>query len=724
MKVIRQRPIEARLCVTLAAAALLNVPAFAVTAVWDGGGDDRHWSLPENWAADAVPEPADDLHVHLQADAARYNPIIDLHEPWTLNRLTISNNSYNVSGNTLRFAGADARIVVGPGSHGFGFTCPLELASDLTLEMQQSYNFFINGVVDGSGGFTVTGGHGGSSREGHFCQAATYAGPTRLFGWFTLYKPGGRIVNSSRIDVYPSGTLSLQAGGVGEATNRVTDTIPVYLYNGLLLNLSADETIDEVTAVGALGYLQANTGILRVGRLVRHRGGAARIRGAATLGLTGGPRLFIGTVDDTATADLLAGGGGAAGSTTVSIVPCLHADDTFTTYDDTDGFRRLDLATEYVDGLPAAGPFDNVVQTNSVVLAADTAVNALVFRSYSLEVSGDHTLRLNSGAFLTAQNTRTQKITCSRLDFAGREAFITVHNTGGYSTPLTISSVITNAAGLTFAGTKSTDTLSSSLNLSGATVYTGRTAILVGTLQVQGGDNRLPVDTWVSIGYGARFSLNNVSQTVSGIEGFGTISIGSASRALIVNNASDFVYEGAVTGAGRLHKLGAGTQTLTGACTYSGTTTVSNGTLRLDGSLAPAAGAVTVYPDGTLCGTGTVDRAVVVAGGTLAPGGAGGVLTVASNVTFAAGSTLAVTVGAAGADRLACGAAVALDGALTVTVADGFQPRANQEWEIVTASGGLSGDFTSRNAPGFVVEKESDRVIVRYLAKGTAVLLR
>lgn len=705
---------------------LLKTPTRAATATWDGGGSDRHWSIPENWTDDVVPEPAHDLHVQLQADAARYNPLVDLHEPWTLNRLTISNRSYNVSGNTLRFAGEDAWIAVGggPDGHGYAFSCPLELADDLTIEMKQSYNFYMDGAVSGVKGVTVTGGGAGTARRGHFRKEATYQGQTRLFGWFTLAGSEGRIINSSSIEIYPNAALILASGGTGAATNRVTDSIPVYHYGGPLYNDNVDETLDEIIVMGGLGYLQANAGILRIGHLVRHKGGSARIRGPATLGMAGGPRLFIGAISDTAPVDLLVGGNGATGSTTVSIIPFIHADDTFTTYDEADGFRRLDLATEYVEGLPTAGPFDNVVQTNSVALAVDTAINALALRSYSMEISGDHTLRLNSGALLTAQNTRNQKITCSLLDFAGREACITVHNTGGYSTALAISSVITNASGLTFAGTHGYSTASSPLTLSGASVYTGRTAVLVGKLILQSGDNRLPVSTWVSLGYGAQLLLNNVNQTVAGVEGLGNINISASTRTLTVSNVADFILGGAVTGAGGLAKMGAGVQTLAGACTYAGETIVSSGTLCVNGTLAPAAGTVTIYPDGILAGTGTISRAILVAGGTLSPGVVGGTLTVASNITFAADSTLAVTIGSGGANLIACGAAVALDGTLTVSMADGFQPIADQEWEIITAADGISGSFAVRNVPGLAVELYDNRVVLRYPGQGTAILMR
>lgn len=85
-------------------------------------------------------------------------------------------------------------------------------------------------------------------------------------------------------------------------------------------------------------------------------------------------------------------------------------------------------------------------------------------------------------------------------------------------------------------------------------------------------------------------------------------------------------------------KSGPGTLTLAGANTYTNTTSVSSGTLLVNGSLATTP--VTVANTATLGGDGTIGGAVTVqSGGTLAPGTGLGRLTVNNSVTLQAGST-------------------------------------------------------------------------------------
>jgi autotransporter-associated beta strand protein len=112
--------------------------------------------------------------------------------------------------------------------------------------------------------------------------------------------------------------------------------------------------------------------------------------------------------------------------------------------------------------------------------------------------------------------------------------------------------------------------------------------------------------------------------TLNGNDGNGTFT----NRTFQVTNTALTTFSGVVGGTGfGLTKTGNGILALSNAETYTGPTTVSNGTLQVNGSL-DASSAVTVNSNGILAGTGTVNGAVTVdAGGTLAPGTSIGTLT-------------------------------------------------------------------------------------------------
>ena len=133
-----------------------------------------------------------------------------------------------------------------------------------------------------------------------------------------------------------------------------------------------------------------------------------------------------------------------------------------------------------------------------------------------------------------------------------------------------------------------------------------------------------------------------------------------------------------------LRKTGAGTLTLNGTNTHTGTTAVDAGTLVVNGSLG---GATQVASGGTLSGTGTTGHVSVFSGGTLAPGSSPGTLH-PGNVTFDGGSTLALQFASpTSASQLAATGTVALNGEVELSLALGFVPATASTFVVIANDG-------------------------------------
>lgn len=153
------------------------------------------------------------------------------------------------------------------------------------------------------------------------------------------------------------------------------------------------------------------------------------------------------------------------------------------------------------------------------------------------------------------------------------------------------------------------------VTLTGKNTYIGGTTINSGTVQVGNGG-------------------------MSGSLGSGPVTDGSL---LIWNRTDDTAFDGVISGAGAVVKMGAGTLTLGATNTYTDITTVSNGTLVINGGNASSA---TYVYGGTLGGTGVFSGPVTLAAGTtLAPGdSAGSVGTLAINSDLNIGGNIAIKV--------------------------------------------------------------------------------
>ncbi|MEZ5387350.1 MAG: autotransporter-associated beta strand repeat-containing protein [Prosthecobacter sp.] len=134
---------------------------------------------------------------------------------------------------------------------------------------------------------------------------------------------------------------------------------------------------------------------------------------------------------------------------------------------------------------------------------------------------------------------------------------------------------------------------SGTLTLSGSNTFTGESTVVGGTLLL-GHQNALAASTFAG-GAGMLSFGSLAAATFGGLSGTSDLALAndtSAAVALTVgNNDSDTSYAGVLSGAGSLTKSGAGVLSLSGANTYTGVTTVLEGTLNIasGGSIGVAA---------------------------------------------------------------------------------------------------------------------------------------
>jgi len=263
--------------------------------------------------------------------------------------------------------------------------------------------------------------------------------------------------------------------------------------------------------------------------------------------------------------------------------------------------------------------------------------------------------------------------------------------------------------------------------LSGANTYSGATTVSAGILSL---GNSLALqnsalDTTNSVAGTGTAGLRTTATTLTlgGLTGnknfastggvFSTTSGGySGVTALTLNpgtgaspSYSAIIANGAV--GMTLAKTGAGTQTLSGANSYTGATTISNGTLKLTGAgsinnsptidvalgaifdVSGVSGGYTLGATQTLKGKGTVTGPITVAG-TLSPGYSTGTLTVVGNTAI--NGTFLVDVDNLGAsDLLAVTGDLTLGGASILSIVDPGQLTPGFDYAIATYTVSLGG---------------------------------
>lgn len=225
--------------------------------------------------------------------------------------------------------------------------------------------------------------------------------------------------------------------------------------------------------------------------------------------------------------------------------------------------------------------------------------------------------------------------------------------TGNTFTINTTGFTLSNGAGIVFGSTGnngtvdfSPSTLTLSGNVSQVAVNSGQVKTANSTLE-----SLTAAAASTTVASGAILDFNDYlsGSGIRSLHGSGTVIIGASPSTSLVVKSGDFA--GDISGGGSLVKESSGTLILSGQNTFTGGTTVNEGTLIVNGDLAFGLGEVTINPGGTLGGSGNVGT-IFLNGGNLAPGNSPGTLTAQDLHWQSGGLTFDLGATQAGSDSL------------------------------------------------------------------------
>jgi len=316
------------------------------------------------------------------------------------------------------------------------------------------------------------------------------------------------------------------------------------------------------------------------------------------------------------------------------------------------------IGTNYYYLVIATGPYGTSLSTAEVT-AAPFGARALLWRGDGLTNLWDVATTLNwqsanaptyfdNGDTVTFDNTGSNNLPVT-LTGPLQPGLVTVNADINYT--LT-GGALTGTNALVKSGT-------GTLTLALTNAYTGPTTINAGTLNFTPAGNlttgQLPAASPVILAPASTLDLTGLSQTIASLasltgSGGGLLTNSGTNAVTLIlsnNTPATVTFSGTLADAGTnpltLIKAGTYTQILAGTSSYTGPTTVTAGSLLINGPLA-GTGPLTV--NGLLGGTGRLTgSALIENGATLAPGVAGtGTLTFSNNLTLVAGSKTILTL--------------------------------------------------------------------------------
>ena len=223
--------------------------------------------------------------------------------------------------------------------------------------------------------------------------------------------------------------------------------------------------------------------------------------------------------------------------------------------------------------------------------------------------------------------------------------------------------------------------------------HTGDTVVNGGTLAI--GDigilRNSTLDTGASGPQQVTFTATGTNTyNLGGLKGADDLAIGANSIS-VGANGQDTGYSGVISGAGGLTKTGGGMLTLSSANTFTGSTTISDGVLQVDGSIDSD---VTIN-GGWLTGPGEIDGSVTIgSSGGISAGASPGRIDILG--AYDQSGTMLVEINGYGQgidpgyDLIDVSGAAVIDGTILIDLLDGFSPVEDDTFDVLTAAGGIT----------------------------------
>ncbi len=536
------------------------------------------------------------------------------------------------SGSTLNLAGQNTKLDMSASAAGQSITAlsgvsnsEVVLGSN-TLALGGASSAVFDGVISGSGGITKWG-----TATQTLTGANTYTGKTSLAGGRLALAASGSLDERSVVSFTAAPAIfDISASDGAQRIGGLSGSAPT----GLVVLGGNTLTLKTLTDQVFNGVISGTGGVTKEGNYTQTFGGVSSYSGdtrvkQGTLALSATGRLSqTGTVwvGNGATLDLSAATGtqsvgaltGETGSTIV-----LSAE-TLTLGDATD---------QIYDGNIAGRGGVNKVGTGSETFSGKHSYTGeTTISGGTLALSGSGSLA-DTGTVNVAAADATFSIaggssqTIGALYGTGKVALGANTLSFGNGIDRSFAGVISGTGGIVKQG-------ASTQTLNGANTYTGTTTINNGTLEL-GATGTLATNNTVNLAAtGAVFSITNSGggRAIGALEGVGGSKVELGSNTLTLGDTTAGAthdFGGEISGSAGIDKQGAGTQTLSGANTYTGETTISQGTLSLGGggSLATGSTVNVVGPGATFdIGASSGDQIIGVL-----KGGAGGEVTLGAN---------------------------------------------------------------------------------------------